>query len=142
MGVALVLATFYSRQQLRGIKTFLVFHSLIHSWRDMVASFIVFFTRNLNYATAIMSDHLLDQLDSKQTIAQYNKKNSRHSGSVATNHCGREMIWKSFCPGLGQALTMAEILGIKCEERLLQRTDVETLIVIVYTRSYNFGCKQ
>ena len=101
-----------------------------------------FFARNLNYASAIMPDHLLDQSDSKQTIAQYNKKNSRHSESVATNHCGREMIWKSFCPGLGQALTMAEILGIKCEERLLQRTDVETLIVIVYTRSYNFGCKQ
>ena len=33
-----------------------------------------FFARNLNYASAIMSDHLLDQLDSKQTIAQYNKK--------------------------------------------------------------------
>ena len=33
-----------------------------------------FFARNLNYASAIMPDHLLDQLDSKQTIAQYNKK--------------------------------------------------------------------
>ena len=42
----------------------------------MVASHDIhcdFFARNLNYASAIMSDHLLDQLDSKQSIAQINK---------------------------------------------------------------------
>ena len=38
-----------------------------------MTSIVIFFARNLNYASAIMSDHLLDQLDSKQTIAQINK---------------------------------------------------------------------
>ena len=104
-----------------------------------MASIVISFARNLNYASAIMS--WTNWIQNKPLYVQY-KKNSRHSGSVATSHCGREMIWKSFCPGLGQALTMAEILAIKCEERLLQRTDVETLIVIVYIQSYNFGCKQ